>query len=155
MDKKKKVFSFEKPEENPGFLMWQVTMLWQRKMKQGLDTVGLTLTQFSLLAGLKWLSFSNEEVYQINVANNANVDKMMTSKIFKNLIAKGIVGSAESKSDKRAKTVYLTDKGEKLFEKAIKIVEQVDARFFSSLQSEESKFIAIMNRLRVNNDVLH
>ncbi len=49
-------FHFAQTEESPGYLLWQVSMLWQRKMKRGLDEIGLTHTQFVLLASLGWLS---------------------------------------------------------------------------------------------------
>jgi len=35
-------FSVEKAEESSGFLLWQVTNLWQREIKKALDEFGLT-----------------------------------------------------------------------------------------------------------------
>ena len=47
---------FAEPEENAGFMIWQVSMLWQRKLKNGLDKFGITHAQFLLLASLNHLS---------------------------------------------------------------------------------------------------
>jgi len=49
-------FQFKSPNDSPGYLLGQVTMLWQRKQKRVLDPLDLTQTQFVLLAALGWLS---------------------------------------------------------------------------------------------------
>ncbi len=36
------IFSVKKPEESSGFLLWQVTNLWQREIKKALEQYGLT-----------------------------------------------------------------------------------------------------------------
>ena len=55
-------FHFKSPNDSPGFLLGQVTMLWQRKLKKVLDPLDLTHTQFVLLAALGWLSKNNNSV---------------------------------------------------------------------------------------------
>ena len=52
---KKSDFIFEKPEESTGFLLWQVTNLWQREIKKALEKYGLTHSQFVLIASMYWL----------------------------------------------------------------------------------------------------
>ena len=49
-------FQFQRPEDSPGYVLWQLTMAWQRLIKQQLDPLDLTHTQFVLLAALAWLS---------------------------------------------------------------------------------------------------
>lgn len=49
-------FQFASPDDSPGFLLWQVSNLWQRKMKAELSDLGLTHVQFVLLAGIVWLN---------------------------------------------------------------------------------------------------
>lgn len=86
--RKPPVFAYQQPEENTGYLLWQVSMRWQLRMNQQLRTVGLTLTQFSLLAGLYWLDQQGEAVTQQRLADYANTDKMMTSKVLQTLAKK-------------------------------------------------------------------
>ena len=45
-------FHFKSPNDSPGYLLGQLTMLWQRKQKKVLDPLDLTQTQFVLLAAL-------------------------------------------------------------------------------------------------------
>ncbi|MEM9831611.1 MAG: MarR family winged helix-turn-helix transcriptional regulator [Bacteroidota bacterium] len=149
----KNIFPFEKPEENSGFLLWQVTMCWQRQMKQALDKLGLTHTQFVLLAALQWLSQNQSEVYQIEVAHHAQVDKMMTSKIVKTLVSKQFVKTQNSKQDKRAKPLILTAQGNKILQNALTVVKKVDTDFFSSLRSKEAEYQRMMQLLMKNREV--
>ena len=76
---------FAEPEENAGFIMWQVSMLWQRKLKNGLDKFGITHAQFLLLASLHHLGQVKTIVSQQDLAKHVRIDKMMTSKILRTL----------------------------------------------------------------------
>jgi len=141
------IFSFEKPEDNPGFLLWQVSMQWQLRMKKGLDPLGLTLTQFVLLAALHWLSRSSEVVTQQVLAEHAKTDKMMTSKVLRTLQQKALLTRAAHQIDTRAKILQLTPAGLALLKRAVAVVEQVDKAFFFPLQGQESNFNAYMQAL--------
>jgi hypothetical protein len=44
------------PGDNPGFLLWRVSLRWQRLMTATLRPFGLTHVQFVLLASLWWLT---------------------------------------------------------------------------------------------------
>ncbi len=127
-------FNFEKPEESSGYLLWQLTMLWQRKMKRALDELDLTHTQFVLLAALGWLSKQNKIVTQVDIANHSNTDRMMVSKVLRTLQEKKLVIRQENKTDTRAKNISLTNNGHDKLQKALIIVSQVDNDFFFSLK---------------------
>jgi DNA-binding MarR family transcriptional regulator len=99
-------------------LLWQVTMLWQRKIKKGLDTIDITHTQFVLLASLAWLLNKNDSVTQTAIADHSKTDRMMVSKVLRTLQQKGFVQRQEHVTDTRAKTIWLTPKGETVLQKA-------------------------------------
>lgn len=127
-------FHFTNPEESSGFLLWQVTMLWQRKIKKGLDTIDITHTQFVLLASLAWLLNKNKMVTQTAIADHSKTDRMMVSKVLRTLQQKGFVQRQEHETDTRAKTISLTVKGETVLQKALKLVQKTDTDFFNVLQ---------------------
>jgi DNA-binding MarR family transcriptional regulator len=127
-------FHFTNPEDSSGFLLWQVTMLWQRKIKKGLDTIDITHTQFVLLASLAWLINKNDIVTQTDIASHSKTDRMMVSKVLRTLQQKGFVQRQEHETDTRAKTISLTAKGETVLQKALKLVEKTDTGFFKVLQ---------------------
>ena len=47
--------AFDTPQQSPGFLLWRVTLSWQRRMRAALAPHDLTHVQFVLLASLWWL----------------------------------------------------------------------------------------------------
>jgi len=139
--------SASSPEQNPGFLLWQVSMAWQRQLKQSLDPLGITLTQFVLLAGVQWLTRADAPCTQKELATYANTDPMMTSKVLRTLQGKGIVARSEDTRDSRAKTIRLTPAGQALRQEAMKRVEQADARFFQPLGQRITQLLPLLEDL--------
>ncbi|WP_324678240.1 MarR family winged helix-turn-helix transcriptional regulator [Hymenobacter sp. GOD-10R] len=141
------IFTYSQPEENNGYLLWQVSMRWQLQMNQRLRVVGLTLTQFSLLAGLYWLSRQGEVVTQQRLADYAHVDRMMTSKVLQTLEKKGLLERGTNAQDGRAKQLHLLPAGETLLRHAYTLVQEVDTTFFGPVQAEATVFNRLMQQL--------
>lgn len=140
-------FHFKSPHDSPGYLLGQLTMLWQRKQKKVLDPLDLTQTQFVLLAALGWLSKKNNAVTQVDIANQSNADRMMVSKVLRTLEEKGFITRKEHETDTRAKTIRLTTNGEAILQKAIIEVENADLDFFATLDTKLSSFNKNMMQL--------
>jgi DNA-binding MarR family transcriptional regulator len=142
---------FSEPEQNPGFLIWQVSMVWQRKLKTGLDTIGITHAQFLLLAALQYLGTQKSIVSQQDLAKHCRIDKMMTSKILRTLQKKGLLTRKKNKMDTRAKTLTLSEEGESSLAKAFKIIDRVDGDFLVVLGLNSFSFQDdLRNLLKVN-----
>ncbi|TCD02116.1 MarR family transcriptional regulator [Pedobacter frigidisoli] len=133
-------FQFKSPSDSPGYLLGQLTMLWQRKLKKVLDPLDLTQTQFVLLAALGWLSKNSDAVTQVDIANQSNADRMMVSKVLRTLQEKGFISRQEHQTDTRAKIIRLTATGEIVLQKALVSVENADIDFFAPLNTELSLF---------------
>jgi len=133
-------FHFKSPNDSPGYLLGQLTVLWQRKQKKVLDPLNLTQTQFVLLAAVGWLSKESKEVTQVDIANQSNADRMMVSKVLRTLEEKGFITRKEHETDTRAKTIKLTTSGEVVLQKAIVEVENADLDFFTSSDVQLSAF---------------
>jgi DNA-binding MarR family transcriptional regulator len=133
-------FIFDKTEESTGFLLWQVTNLWQREIKKALEEYKLTHSQFVLLASIHWLTLDKQKVTQILLSNHTKIDPMTTSTVLRTLQMKGLVKRQEHESDTRAKTVGLTEIGLKNIKQAIKTVEQFDKHFFGLLENKTKDF---------------
>ena len=140
-------FHFKSPNDSPGYLLGQLSMLWQRKQKRVLDPLDLTHTQFVMLAALAWLSRSSDSVTQVDIANQSNSDRMMVSKVLRTLEEKKFVTRQEHETDTRAKTIKLTAAGKVVLQKAIVQVENVDLDFFSILGTGISSFNSEMVRV--------
>ncbi|WP_316835648.1 MarR family winged helix-turn-helix transcriptional regulator [Pedobacter nutrimenti] len=126
-------FSVEKPEESTGFLLWQVTNLWQREIKKALEEYNLTHSQFVLLASIHWLTIQKQEVTQIVLSSHTKIDPMTTSTVLRALQQRGFIQRQEHATDTRAKTVALTEEGKETIKNAVVVVEKFDSNFFSLL----------------------
>nr|WP_294860316.1 MarR family transcriptional regulator [uncultured Fluviicola sp.] len=133
-------FSVDKPEESSGFLLWQVTNLWQREIKKALEPYDLTHSQFVLMASIHWLTLHKQDVTQIVLSSHTKIDPMTTSTVLRTLQTKGLLQRQEHQTDTRAKTVGLTDNGKKIIKQAVKTVETFDRNFFETLGDKTGAF---------------
>jgi MarR family transcriptional regulator, organic hydroperoxide resistance regulator len=133
-------FSVQKTEDSSGFLLWQVTNLWQREIKKALEAFDLTHSQFVLMASIHWLTLHKQDVTQIVLSAHTKIDPMTTSTVLRTLQTKGLLKRQEHLTDTRAKTVGLTDYGKKIIKQAVKKVEAFDRTFFATLGSKTHLF---------------
>lgn len=140
MKHKDNAFSMEKAEDSSGFLLWQVTNLWQREIKKALEPYSLTHSQYVLLASIHWLALQGQEVTQIVLSSFTKIDPMTTSTVLRTLQGKGLLQRQEHATDTRAKTVVLTDNGKKIIKQAVKTVEAFDKAFFAMLGNNAPLF---------------
>lgn len=144
----KPIFGFDKPEDSPGFLLWQTTITWQRLIKKSLDAYDISHAQFVILAITLCFENKKEEISQSLIIRQSKLDKMTVSKALKKLVAEGYVKRMEHTQDIRAKSVYLTKKGKAMAAKLVPIVEKIDAAFFGVIKKvDERSLIAILNNL--------
>lgn len=141
-------FGFDKPQDSLGFLLWQTTITWQRLIKKAIDPFNISHAQFVIMALLLWFEAHNHDTTQIMIANWSKLDKMTVSKSLKKLVAQGLVNRIEHKTDTRAKSVTLTEKGKTLIHQLVPLVEQIDTEFFEQiLQNDQETLIQILDRL--------
>ena len=134
------------PEDSPGFLLWHVTLRWQRDMTAALAPLGLTHVQFVLLATTWWLNSRGETPNQLAVARQAGTDVKMTSQVIRKLEAKGLIRRETDAADTRAKILSVTGSGADLAVQAIVAVEAADAAFFSAI-ADTTALLAMLRRL--------
>jgi DNA-binding MarR family transcriptional regulator len=135
-------FQVEKAEDSSGFLLWQVTNLWQREIKKALEQHDLTHSQYVLLASIHWLTLNRQDVTQILLSSHTKIDPMTTSTVLRTLQGKGLIQRHEHATDTRAKTVALTENGIAVVKQAVIAVEAFDQRFFATLGANTAVFNA-------------
>lgn len=121
------------PDESPGFLLWHVTLRWQRDIAAALAPLDLTHVQFVLLATTWWLNSHGEEPNQLSVARQAGTDVKMTSQVLRKLEAKALIRREVDAADTRAKRLRVTDRGAQVARQAVAAVETADAAFFQPI----------------------
>ena len=138
---------FEQADDSPGFLLWQLTNLWQQRMRSALAPLGITHVQFVLLASVAWLENSERLVSQASLSRHAHTDVMMTSQVVRTLEEKGLLTRTIHPTDTRAKVVSLTAEGREAARRAVAVVEEADDQFFKELGEQASTFLSLMRRL--------
>lgn len=151
MPESKDLSQFDSPDDSPGFSLWQVSAMWQRRINAGLSPLGLTHAQFVLLATLAWHAQAENPLTQVELAALAKMDVMMTSNVLRTLEKKGLLVRAAHPLDARAKTLSITAAGRHRAAQAIQVVEAIDADFFRPLGSDVPGFNRHLLALIVTN----
>ena len=123
------------PGASPGFLLWRVTLRWQRAMTAALAPLDITHVQLVILACTWWLTERGDAPNQLAVAAQAGTDPQMTSQVVRRLEAKGLLERHVDPRDSRGRTVVPTRRGIALARKAIAAVEDADETFFAAAMS--------------------
>lgn len=141
-------FTVEQIEDNSGFLLWQITSLWQQEQKRALEiSYRISHSQYVILASTYWLTLNGDEVTQIGLSQHTKMEPMTVSQILKGLQKMDYITRQAHSADTRAKAVSLTLKGKELMKDAIKTIESIDAKFFSVLGKGVKRFNADMMKL--------
>ena len=120
---------------------------WHSMIKKELKKMNLTHPQFVVLASLAYLSQDSNEVTQVMISKLSGIDVMTVSQILNLLEKNDFVKRKEHSRDTRAKAVILNKKGEKVLQKAVPLVEQIDEIFFEKLDTDEEQFKHFLARL--------
>lgn len=140
-------FSEKEADDSTGFLLWQLTTLWQRAIAAALKPHGLTQVQFVLLASLLWLSDKEECVTQVRLARHSKLDVMMTSQVLRSLELRGLILRRSHPTDTRARSLELTPSGRNVAVATIPVIEEVDDVFFGAKGAHRNAFNRELRRL--------
>lgn len=138
------------PKQSPGFLLWHVTLRWQRDVAAALKPLGLTHVQFVLLATAWWINSNGEQPSQVALATAAGTDVKMASQVIRALEHKGLIRRETPAADTRARQLVVTDTGAALAPQAIEAVENVDRALLARLPSKARRdFTTALRELRL------
>ena len=124
---------FQGPEASPGFLMWRAALAWQRDIAAALEPVGLTHSQFVLLACTQWLEEHGDGASQVMVATQAGMDVKTASQVLRRLERAGLVSRQPDPKDARARIVTMTAAGRDVGARATRLVEDADEAYFDAV----------------------
>ena len=139
---------FHVANESYGLLFWQVSTLWQRKIKESLRPYELTHTQYVILAVTQELNDRNAEVTQKEISDFSMIDVMTVSKTLRLLENKNLIIRENHSSDTRAKRIKNTVAGEEMLQTVSPIIETVDKDFFFENKEDLDAFIRLLVKLR-------
>lgn len=134
------------PSDSPGFLLWRISNTWQREQRAALQPLGLTHTQFVMLAVATWFG-SEEPLTQMRLSQLTGSDPMTTSQVVRALLANGFFERNAHPTDTRAKVISASATGRALAKKALIVVEEVDRKFFEPLGKNQSTLVTLFQTL--------
>jgi DNA-binding MarR family transcriptional regulator len=134
------------PAESPGFLLWKVSNAWQRRQRAALQPLGLTHSQFVILATSTWFGAS-ETLTQTRIAELSGVDVMTTSQVVRTLETAKLLERRAHPDDPRAKAIVVTEAGREKAKKAVVVVEETDAAFFQPIAANTARLVKLFGLL--------
>ena len=114
---------------SPSHLLHRAQQIAANHSAAALKSAGVTLRQFSVLAALS----GNEGVSQSDLVNATGIARSTLADMVARMETAGLIKRADSKTDARAKSVSLTAKGKKAYDKALPAVTKADDALFSTL----------------------
>ncbi len=127
---------FKSADASTGFLFWKVANLHQRLQRQVLRDLEISPTQFSILACYFFMKSGQTLPTQSDICEMAGLDKMLVSDVTKALLSKNLIRKSENIHDKRSFQIELTHEGVKVCNQAVKLIENLDDKFFNQSGSK-------------------
>ncbi|HSX06475.1 MAG TPA: MarR family transcriptional regulator [Candidatus Saccharimonadia bacterium] len=140
-------------ERVPGFLLWQVSKLWQRRLNSALKDLKLTSTQAVILANVVRSTQQGNNVTQIMLSQLTKVDVMTASTAIRSLEQKGLVIRKVPSNNKRSYAIKPTQKGERVALVVLQRFVQAHVDFFSSLEQSVDGFVDNLQTLKQTNNI--
>ena len=117
----------QRPDEVAGFAIWKLSLAYQRRVEASLRTIGLTHTQFAILALSAWLNFEQGHASHRDIAKLSGVQVAQVSLMVKALRGKRLVSQRTGGEDTRVRFVTTTALGIKLLAKAFPMMSSLQA----------------------------
>lgn len=136
-----------------GFLLWQVSKLWQHRLTLALQDLDLPPTQAVLLANVLRFTEEGGEVTQSLLAKATKVDRMTVSQSLRSLEARRLITRRSSTKDSRTHAIKLTRHGRDVAFETVARLAAAHESFFLPLKKERQKIVSYLHRLIRANDV--
>jgi DNA-binding MarR family transcriptional regulator len=120
------------PSEAVSYWLHHAASRWRAELGRRLAVLELTPTQFDVLSALGWADRTIGKPTQQNIAAHAGIDRMMTSKVLKVLIARGLAERERSAMNLAAYTVHLTALGRGVLGGATAIARAAERELFAN-----------------------
>lgn len=137
------------PQFKFGYLVHDVSRMRRTAMDYAVAPLGLTRSQWSLLATLS--RSTNNGMMQAEIARIMGLGKVTTGGLVSRLETAGLVERRDDESDKRAKRVFITEKGYETIRQMIDVADPLNEEILEGISAKERKQIEdILHRVKEN-----
>lgn len=141
-------------EKIPGYLLWQVSKLWQRSLNAALKDLRLSSTQAVILINIPRLNQERKTVTQMLLAEVTKIDRMTLSQSIRTLERNGLIKRITAPTNKRAYHVELTPVGSKIAIKAMQRIIAAHGTFFSPISDKTEEYVNLTQQLIKANNIM-
>ena len=126
-------------EKKAGLLVWQVSNLWQSKLRHVLKFYKLTLNEYLVLESINELKKHIILLNQNIISSFSSIDVSVVSVVLKLLERKNFIKRTIDK-DNRKKTIEMLSTGKKIFNEIYPLIISEEEKIFYKLQNEKNNF---------------
>ena len=143
------MFKVDNPTHSVGLQFWSLYTKWNAEITLNLKPLGITHTQFVILAAILWRDSGHHISSQSDISSLTSIDKMTLSKALIKLVEKKFIVKNKAGNDSRIFLLTLTEIGADLTKQAISIVEDIDDKIFGSLGTKKKViFLSLILELK-------
>jgi MarR family transcriptional regulator for hemolysin len=114
--------------------LMQAGRQWRRLAQEALDAYGISEAR---AAPLVWVSRMGGSVRQVELASRTGIEGTSLVRLLDQLSAAGLVERRSDPEDRRAKTIWLTDEGERLAERVERVLVELRDRVLSDVKQSD------------------
>ncbi|OUW94978.1 MAG: hypothetical protein CBD97_03915 [Pelagibacteraceae bacterium TMED237] len=126
-------------ENRLSILIWQISNLWQSKIRILLRNSNITFNEYLILETLYNLKNQNNNISQTDICKNSSIDRSVISLKISTLEQKKLINRSQP-LNRRSDHLTLTIKGNLLVESLINDVQNQENLIFEKLDSEIYNF---------------
>jgi DNA-binding MarR family transcriptional regulator len=127
------------PPPSTGYLLWHLSLRWRVALDRALAPLGLTSSQYGVLASLHGFSQAGSRPSQRELASFSGLEPMHVSKLIRALERTGLVERAGNPDDTRAVQLNVTARGVEVVTAAREKVIKLEDRRLAPLGGRRSK----------------
>ncbi|MEU8649864.1 MarR family transcriptional regulator [Streptomyces sp. NPDC048737] len=106
----------------PGYLVWRLSTKWRVAVDRAVAPLGLTHAQYAVVASLHGMRHAGERPSQRRLADHTGLEALYVSKLARALESAGLIERIRDPRDPRAVQLTLTERGEDVTRRAVKVV---------------------------------
>ena len=126
-------------ENRLALLIWQISNLWQSRVKLKLKHLNIGFNEYLILETLSKLQQKSQSISQQDICKQSSMDRSVVSLRILKLEKKNLITKIQPK-DRRSNSLILTSKGNNLIKDVKYIIEDQEKEMFDKLGSEIFNF---------------
>lgn len=139
----------KEPRFETGFLVHDVSRIRKKVVDEAVKPLGITRSQFWALVNIA--RYSKEGIAQTELAKLMSVGKVSLGGLIDRMESSGLLERLPDPVDRRAKKVFMTDKGEELLHEIQAIALVINRKIMKGITDEQGKMLDSMLKIMKHN----